>query len=163
MSNVLSGNIHIGGKAALTEEDVVRRTLLDLLTSITSTSDDKSHAEPQEEKNSRRESCMYGDILGSADARPRPNRIAVVERLSSMTVSVCWSDARLGRQADEVWRLGRARSESFCLLTGRPIEDGEWVFRPRIRRGYREADGSRAILACAIDEPAQHDSELQTR
>ncbi|SKD04154.1 protein of unknown function [Burkholderia sp. CF099] len=60
-----------------------------------------------------------------------PARFRIVERLSRETLSVYWSDARSGLYADQLWRLGRARIRSFCVLTGIPIQVGDLVYRPK--------------------------------
>ncbi|HEX7908005.1 MAG TPA: DUF3331 domain-containing protein [Paraburkholderia sp.] len=84
-------------------------------------------------------------------ADPIPARISI-ERLSSEAVSVCWSDARLGRCSEQIWRLGRARIDSYCLLTGRRIRYGDKVFRPRTQRGYPSPEYNRMILACVLND-----------
>jgi hypothetical protein len=160
MSNVFSNSSETDSTLHLTEEDVVRRTLLDLLSPVTLASNDKDHAEQQKKKKFRMKQCGTDEGSRSRDAASRPIRVSVIERLSSLTVSVCWSDPRLGRQDDEVWRLGRARSRSRCLLTGKAIQHGDWIFRPRVERDYLWADRDRVILASAVDEHTQHDLEL---
>lgn len=84
-------------------------------------------------------------------ADPVPARISI-ERLSSDAVSVCWSDARLGRCSEQTWRLGRARIESYCLLTGRRIRYGDKVFRPRLQQGFPSPEHNRMILACVLND-----------
>ena len=79
------------------------------------------------------------------DARARtepPARIAVMERLSSYMISVSWSDSCSGRYAEQIWCRSRARVPSTCALTGRAIQRGDPVFRPRGARPACPPTGS---------------------
>ncbi|MFP3646030.1 DUF3331 domain-containing protein [Paraburkholderia sp. SIMBA_054] len=138
---------------ALVEDEIGRRALLDILTSVAHTPDSKTGIERRKKRRFYlKKRRLREDSVSAVDPQPRPTHISVIERLSSETVSVCWSDARMGHYSDQVWRLGRARADSFCLLTGRQIRYGDSIFRPRAERGYLMTDHSRMILAWAVDE-----------
>ncbi|MPW24029.1 DUF3331 domain-containing protein [Paraburkholderia sp. CNPSo 3157] len=137
----------------LSEEDIGRRALLDILVPVAHASDSATDTARRKKQRFRlKKRRLREEGTSEVDAEPRPTRISVVERLSSETVSVCWSDARMGRYAEQIWRLGRARTDSFCLLTGRQIRYGDRIFRPRTEQGYLTVDHNRMILACAVDD-----------
>jgi hypothetical protein len=81
-----------------------------------------------------------------------PTRFQIVERLSRETLSVYWSDARTGRYADQLWRLGRARIRSFCVLTGVPIQVGDLVYRPKSQSTGSPANRDFMILADMVHD-----------
>jgi hypothetical protein len=81
---------------------------------------------------------------------PQPARIFVHEILSAHTVSICWSDSQSGYYAEQIWRLGFARNDGFCALTGRPIAEGDDVFRPRRSVACVPANWDRMILASSV-------------
>ncbi|WP_227747197.1 DUF3331 domain-containing protein [Paraburkholderia franconis] len=64
--------------------------------------------------------------------------------------SVYWSDARSGHYADRVWRIGLARVDAFCVLTGMPIWRGDPVFRLRVSPSSFPANHNRMILAPVV-------------
>jgi hypothetical protein len=137
----------------LAEEDVGRRALLDILTPVAHASESATDTARRKKQRFRlKKRRLREERAPEVDVEPRPTHISVVERLSSETVSVCWSDARMGRYSEQTWRLGRARTESYCLLTGRQIRYGDRIFRPRTEQGYLTPDHNRMILACAVDD-----------
>lgn len=81
-----------------------------------------------------------------------PTRFQIVERLSRETLSIYWSDARTGLYADQLWRLGRARIRSFCVLTGVPIQVGDLVFRPKSHSTSSPANRDFMILADMVHD-----------
>jgi hypothetical protein len=81
-----------------------------------------------------------------------PTRFQIVERLSRETLSVYWSDARTGLYADQLWRLGRARIRSFCVLTGAPIQVGDLVYRPKSQNKGSPANRDFMILADMVHD-----------
>ncbi|WP_369122649.1 DUF3331 domain-containing protein [Paraburkholderia piptadeniae] len=93
----------------LAEEDIGRRALLDILIPNAHTPDSATGtARGKKQRFRLKKRRMREERAPEVDAEPRPTCISVVERLSSETVSVCWSDARMGRYSEQVWRLGRA-------------------------------------------------------
>lgn len=136
------------------EEDIGRRALLDILTSVAQTPHSNAGAPPRKKKQRFRpkKRLRDEDAAPSVEAEPQPTCVSIVERLSSETVSVCWSDARMGHCSEQTWRLGRSRIEAFCALTGERIRYGDRIFRPRTQRGCGCPGQGRMILACAVDE-----------
>ncbi|WP_227747340.1 DUF3331 domain-containing protein [Paraburkholderia franconis] len=82
-----------------------------------------------------------------------PARISIVERLSSVTLSICWSDSTTGYFGEQVWRMGLAHGRSFCALSGRPIKIGDSVFRPWVSETRAPANSHRMILASCVHIP----------
>ncbi|WP_338941276.1 DUF3331 domain-containing protein [Paraburkholderia sp. 22B1P] len=111
------------------EDDIIERALLRLLLPgvVLAT-------EPVEttfKKKMRRERVPMVRRMHRAEWIPQPARISVHEILSAHTLSRCWSDSQTGHYAEQIWRLGLARNDGFCALSGRPIVEGDEVFRPR--------------------------------
>nr|WP_239482706.1 DUF3331 domain-containing protein [Paraburkholderia sp. C35] len=92
--------------------------------------------------------------VASEPVRPviGPTRFHIVERLSRETLSVYWSDARTGLYADQLWRLGRARIRSFCVLTGAAIQIGDLVYRPKSQSAGSPANRDFMILAAMVHD-----------
>ena len=138
---------------AFAEEDVGLRALLDILAPAAHAADPATGTvRRKKQRFCLKKRRLREEGVPEVEAEPRPTSISIVERLSSETVSVCWSDARMGRYSEQIWRLGRARTDSFCMLTGRPIRYGDRIFRPRTQQGYLTSDHNRMILACAVDD-----------
>ena len=135
------------------EDNIVRRALIALLEPKPVAWEAEATANTRISTRKYRQSdCAATGALEPVAAAVVPVRISIVERLSSETVSVCWSDATLGRYAEQTWRLGRARIDSHCLLTGRRIRYGDHVFRPRKPQGYLNPEHNRMILACVVND-----------
>jgi hypothetical protein len=81
-----------------------------------------------------------------------PVQVSIVERLTERTLSVNWSDARLGHHADQIWRISVARGDARCVLTGMSIRRGDAVFRPRLFGTTRPANSHWMILASAASD-----------
>ncbi|QCP52809.1 DUF3331 domain-containing protein [Trinickia violacea] len=82
-----------------------------------------------------------------------PARISIIERLSSVSLSICWSDSTTGYFGEQVWRMGRAHVQSFCALSGMPIKIGDSVFRPWVSETRALANSHRMILASRVRMP----------
>jgi hypothetical protein len=57
--------------------------------------------------------------------------ITILERISTRSALISWSDARFGRLGAQVWTAGRARAAGACALSGRMIRRGDAVYTPR--------------------------------
>lgn len=132
------------------EEDIIRRALLCLLTPAPIALESSRKAEFGPKKKFRLTKRPPPEAMEPVELEPPPAHISILEQLSSKTLSVCWSDPRTGHYADQVWRIGLARMDSFCVLTGRPIRRGDPVFRPRACETYFPANRNRMILAAAV-------------
>jgi hypothetical protein len=99
--------------------------------------------------SARRQSLAYE--LRERDAAalhtaPHAPFIVSVERRTTSTIVVSWSDATRGRYQDQVWRAGYARAAGICGLTGMPVQRGDMVFRPLLR-GVAPVNAFDMILA----------------
>lgn len=128
------------------DDTIVRRALIALLVPQAFASENPGT------NLSRRGGLASTETLAPVAGKAFPTSIHIVERMSSETVSVCWSDARFGRYSEQRWREGRANIESFCLLTGRRIQYGDKVFRPLTPQGRPSPRCNRMILACVVDD-----------
>ncbi|MEI6001533.1 DUF3331 domain-containing protein [Paraburkholderia bengalensis] len=130
------------------DDDIVERALLRLL------SPGEMQVLPAIEtsfsKKMRRASVRVERKCHEAKWIPLPARILIHEILSAHTVSVSWSDSQTGHYAEQIWRLGLARNDGFCVLSGLPIAEGDDVFRPRRSATGVPANWSRMILASAV-------------
>jgi hypothetical protein len=77
-----------------------------------------------------------------------------VERNSSMTLLVCWSDPGRCRYTEQTWKIGYARAPGRCALSDAEIHVGDRVFRPWGRPAPMNAEAM--ILA---SEAPQHPPE----
>jgi hypothetical protein len=132
------------------EEDIVRRALVGVLMPTPSTLESTRKTQYGPKKKFRMTKRPPPEALEPVEVEPPPAHISILELLSSKTLSVCWSDPRSGHYADQVWRIGLARKDAFCVLTGRPIRRGDPVFRPRACETYFPANRNRMILASEV-------------
>jgi len=130
------------------DDDIVERALLRLLCPASALP--TQQVETSFKKKFRRHKGATAPRTDEAERVPRPARIFVQEVLSAHTLSICWSDAQTGHYAEQVWRLGLARDGGFCALSGRPIVQGDDVFRPRRSVVCVPANWNRMILASAV-------------
>jgi len=79
-----------------------------------------------------------------------PLHISIVERISPRLISISWSSPCMGHYADQVWRVGLARAESRCALSGASIRPGDAIFRPRSHGSRVPINHNRMILASAV-------------
>ncbi|CAM2155346.1 DUF3331 domain-containing protein [Pararobbsia alpina] len=77
-------------------------------------------------------------------------RVSVVEKLTSTTISVRWSDPCLGHYESQVWGIGLAQMDAVCVLSGKPIHSGDSIFRPRVNRTHIPINRHRMMLASAV-------------
>lgn len=81
--------------------------------------------------------------------RCRPS-VVVLDRPSTMTVTVQWCDSTSGRYGDQVWRVGISKESAVCVLTGARIKMGDAIYRPRAC-GQSPLNAREMILASSID------------
>ncbi|WP_086973700.1 DUF3331 domain-containing protein [Caballeronia glebae] len=77
-------------------------------------------------------------------------QVSVLEKLSSTTISVRWSDPCSGHYASQIWGAATARASSICVLSGEPIRRGDLIFRPRAYGAQAPMNHHRMILASVI-------------
>ncbi|MEM5388742.1 DUF3331 domain-containing protein [Paraburkholderia phymatum] len=118
--------------AELSEDNRVLRTLLNVL----SPSAEQLNAPAKDQSvilDKRRNRVCPPVTEDHRHPAKRPSNIMVVDRLSPFTISVSWSDPCVGRYTEQIWCSGRAPVAAICALTGRTINRGDRVFRPRLR------------------------------
>ncbi|MHB9841682.1 DUF3331 domain-containing protein [Paraburkholderia terrae] len=141
-------------RSSTTEDNIIERVLLRLL--LPETVPATEPIETAYKKKKRRKALPVVRPVHRADWTPRPARLLVHEILTSHTLSICWSDSQTGHYAEQVWRLGLARNDGYCALSGRPIVEGDEVFRPRRSAVYVPANWNRMILASQIKLEAEY-------
>jgi hypothetical protein len=79
------------------------------------------------------------------------NRPAVVvERPTSNTITVRWSDSRSGYYGEQLWRMTQSRTRGLCAATGLSIDPGDVVFKPYRHKLDVPFNRDQMILASAI-------------
>ncbi|HVE10802.1 MAG TPA: DUF3331 domain-containing protein [Paraburkholderia sp.] len=129
---------------ACVEDDIVRRALLGLLMpqSVGNASGKANCTLRVKRRRPAFDSCD--------DSGGQTVRVNILDKLSSVTISVYWSDPCSGHYAEQIWRMGFARIDAACVLTGTPIRRGDPVFRPHARATKAPANAGRMILASAV-------------
>lgn len=80
--------------------------------------------------------------------------VSLLDRPTSSTATISWSDSTRCCYGDQVWCASRARTEGVCAMSGRPIRRGDAVYRPRpCRPAPRNA--AAMILTSALDEATE--------
>jgi len=134
------------------EDDIVRRALLGVLMpdpqALQLTI--RVHCAPKKKQRLPRQ--LIKKAFSPTELEAPPSRVSVLEQLSSKSLSVYWSDPRSGHYANQVWRIGIARIDAFCALSGMPICRGDAVYRPRVSPSYLPANHNRMILAAVVPE-----------
>jgi hypothetical protein len=138
------------GQKMTGDDDIVERALLRLLRPELV----KPQAETTLRKRVRRKSGLLTRSHAEAGPSIQPARILILEILSTRTLSVFWSDSQTGHYAEQTWRLGLARTDGLCVISGRPIAAGEEVFRPRRSVTYAPANWNQMILKSVVLEGA---------
>ncbi|WP_213768009.1 DUF3331 domain-containing protein [Caballeronia sp. dw_19] len=102
-------------------------------------------------------------VVSASPESPRPFPEAVVrviERPSSATAIVYWSDAATCHYGYQGWRVTTATSDGACALTGALIHRGDSVYRPS-QRDPKPQNASAMILAASMPQGETSDADLQ--
>ncbi|MFM0501438.1 DUF3331 domain-containing protein [Paraburkholderia caffeinilytica] len=134
---------------ALSEDNIVVRTLLNVLDPSAEQLDACSKKSFVKLNKRRARRCVFA-VEEHRGVSSRPANIVVVERLSSCTISVSWSDPCSGRYTEQIWCGGFSHVSTVCALTGRTINRGDPVFRPRTREVRVPPNRHQMILAATI-------------
>jgi hypothetical protein len=134
------------------ESNIVRQALLDVLMPPSNAPGKTVRQQRKKQKRAGGPASAQSAVLAQAAFEPAPRHLAIVERLTATTLSVYWSDPRLGRYEDQIWRIGLARADSHCVLTGIRISRGDSIYRPRLFGTYRPANSHLMILASAATD-----------
>ncbi|MBB5421208.1 hypothetical protein HDG42_007291 [Paraburkholderia sp. JPY171] len=102
-----------------------------------------------------------GGVCGARiDDGTRAARIVnVLDRLSDHTVAISWRDATMCHYNDQIWRLGVARRQGECALTGESVGVGEAIYRP-IPITPPPLNAQAMILASALAGAVSHGDDL---
>jgi hypothetical protein len=94
----------------------------------------------------------------SNDRQPFPQAVVrVIERPSSATALVYWSDPGTCHYGYQGWRATTATASGVCSLSGLPIRRGDQVYRPS-QRDPKPQNAAAMILAAAM--PADEEMEV---
>ena len=72
--------------------------------------------------------------------------VRILEQPTAQTLIVSWCDARSGHYGYQTWRTVVARVPGVCALTGRSIEVGDAIYKPRLLVG---APANADAMICA--------------
>lgn len=96
----------------------------------------------------------------SSDLRPFPEAVVrVIERPSSATALVYWSDPGTCHYGYQGWRATSATVAGVCSLSGMPIHRGDAVYRPS-QRDPKPQNASAMILAAAMPADEEMEADL---
>ncbi|MBR8060424.1 DUF3331 domain-containing protein [Burkholderia dolosa] len=114
------------------------------------------------------QSCTVRDVC--AAARPRGGRrtrvvvaaaaamverrsvaVSFLERQTATTVSLAWRDATRCAYGEQVWQAARARFGGVCAVSGRAVQPGDAIYRPRPTRPVPLNAGA-MILASVLEQ-----------
>ncbi|MGF6939981.1 hypothetical protein OKW41_009143 [Paraburkholderia sp. UCT70] len=80
----------------------------------------------------------------------RPFTVTVVEKLSNYLFVLRWHDATLCNYEEQVWSAYLARASGCCALSGKHINLGDSVYRPRVRGRVIPLNRDAMILASEL-------------
>jgi Domain of unknown function (DUF3331) len=93
----------------------------------------------------------------SNDQSPFPQAVVrVIERPSSATAIIYWSDAGTCHYGYQGWRVTTATGDGVCALSGEPIHRGDSVYRPS-QRDPKPQNAAAMILSSSM--PANEEAE----
>jgi hypothetical protein len=76
--------------------------------------------------------------------------VTVVEELPKSLFALCWHDPTLCNYEEQVWSPCLARASGRCALSGKHINLGDSVYRPRTRGRVVPLNGDAMILASEL-------------
>ncbi len=83
----------------------------------------------------------------TGDGDVRTFIVTVVEELSNSLFALCWRDPTLCNYEEQVWSPRLARASGRCALSGKHINRGDSVYRPRTRGRVMPLNADAMILA----------------
>ena len=84
--------------------------------------------------------------------RPWNAAVDVLDRLSACRVVVAWRDSTAGCYGSQIWQTSTAKTQDVCALSGREIESGALVYRPRMSSAMMPTNSGALILASVLDD-----------
>ncbi|MDE1178993.1 DUF3331 domain-containing protein [Paraburkholderia sp.] len=127
---------------------------------VTTPFDDAGHeGNAASSKQPARPSLDWLDVQGIASARFEHDtanvELTLIERLNERTVSIRWHDATGCHYGEQPWEKKIARSRGVCLVSGKTITRGDWVYSPSTRSSTRPANADAMISAAELDEMSE--------
>ncbi|WP_027209928.1 DUF3331 domain-containing protein [Burkholderia sp. WSM2232] len=80
-------------------------------------------------------------------------QIQVIDRPSRTTATVIWRDSTHCSYGDQTWHASRARTAGVCAMSGRAIQRGDAIYKPRPCRPAPLNAGA-MILGSVMNEAA---------
>ncbi|MBW0446632.1 DUF3331 domain-containing protein [bacterium M00.F.Ca.ET.228.01.1.1] len=80
-------------------------------------------------------------------------QIQVIDRPSRTTATVIWRDSTHCSYGDQTWHASRARNAGVCAMSGRAIQRGDAIYKPRPCRPAPLNAGA-MILGSVMNEAA---------
>jgi Domain of unknown function (DUF3331) len=121
-------------------------------------------------KTTRRARASSGARAASNEAKPTPRArqsteqalaqpvVRVIDRPSSVTAIVYWSDAATCHYGYQGWRVATAEKDGYCALSGEPVHRGDLVYRPA-QRDPKPRNVDAMILAAAMPDTESIEAE----
>lgn len=132
------------------------------------------HAAPNpNQKATRRARAGTASRAAHGEPRPVPQArqdakqplaqavVRVIDRPSSVTAIVYWSDAATCHYGYQGWRMATAEKDGYCALTGKPVRRGDLVYRPA-QREPKPRNVDAMILASAMPDVEAIETETET-
>ncbi|WP_213780688.1 DUF3331 domain-containing protein [Caballeronia sp. dw_276] len=63
--------------------------------------------------------------------QPFAARVRLLDRPSQSTATIAWHDSTAGSYGDQVWHTSRSRVNGVCAMSGRAIQPGDSIYKPR--------------------------------
>ena len=77
--------------------------------------------------------------------------VRVIDRPSESTATIVWRDPTTCCYGDQLWRASVARESGTCAVSGRPINQGDEIYRPR-RSRHMPANAVAMILLSVVHD-----------
>ncbi|PRY00199.1 DUF3331 domain-containing protein [Paraburkholderia sp. BL25I1N1] len=83
-------------------------------------------------------------------------KVSLIERTTSLTVTIAWRDSTSCFYGAQVWRVANAKVSGTCVLSGQRIRRGDRIFHPQ-RSKPSPVNARAMILESALNalEPLQ--------
>ncbi|WP_408238125.1 DUF3331 domain-containing protein [Paraburkholderia dipogonis] len=101
-------------------------------------------------------STSYGFEAMPGTSRLPHLRVSLIERTTSLTVTIAWRDPTSCFYGAQVWRAANAKVSGICVLSGQRIRRGDRIFHPQ-RSKPAPVNARAMILESALNaiEPLQ--------
>ncbi|MBT2794278.1 DUF3331 domain-containing protein [Paraburkholderia strydomiana] len=76
----------------------------------------------------------YGFETMSSAGRSPQVAVSLIERTTSLTVTIAWRDPTSCFYGAQIWRVTNAKVSGICALSGQRVRRGDRIFRPKCSR-----------------------------